>query len=548
MSIATEEQRLINAKAAIKTAIEAKGVTVGAIKLDAYAAKIDLITGGAEPDWVKPADWIDISTVADNTIKLLVADISEIIAFSVTCVGGYTVDWGDGVTDNWASGAVATHSYTTGGTPCSRGYNTFAITISSQSANQITAFGIGALALQRQYDMPILWAVFGTTGLTTCNRMFCNTGGYIMRASYLEKVTFPSSLSNCISFNEAFASAISLMSVDMPTTYSSSVISFYSTFSNCSNLRSLNFNAASLNISTMANCFNVCKLLKAITLPTTINGCSSFNTTFSNCSNLTSITLPTINTRCDASSIFNTCTKITNITFNSSWEDKIIALQNAFLSCYSLQNLILPSTVYLTFATAYAGTFNSCFSLREITFPTNNSSQVLENINSILASCFNLETINNFPSFTGAAYMSTPFSACKMLKDFSNLNDIGNTITSFDHATTFSTLTSITTFSCRNKITGRFVFAGGATSGLSISELASLSSLTLDNAASTFAGASPQIDISYTSMDVAALAALAASLPTLSGKTIRIRGCSGASDTSYDAAFAAKGFSINRLT
>lgn len=49
MSVASEIARLQNAKASIKTAIENKGVTVGDIKLDAYSAKIDEISTGAEP-------------------------------------------------------------------------------------------------------------------------------------------------------------------------------------------------------------------------------------------------------------------------------------------------------------------------------------------------------------------------------------------------------------------------------------------------------------------------------------------------------------------
>lgn len=50
MSIASELQDKINAKAAIKAAIEAKGVTVGDVKLNQYAAKIDEIEqGGGDP-------------------------------------------------------------------------------------------------------------------------------------------------------------------------------------------------------------------------------------------------------------------------------------------------------------------------------------------------------------------------------------------------------------------------------------------------------------------------------------------------------------------
>lgn len=48
MSIASEITRLQNAKAAIKTAIEAKGVTVGSGSIDTYASKIESIQTGTD--------------------------------------------------------------------------------------------------------------------------------------------------------------------------------------------------------------------------------------------------------------------------------------------------------------------------------------------------------------------------------------------------------------------------------------------------------------------------------------------------------------------
>lgn len=47
-TIAEELTRIQAAKADIKTAIEEKGVTVGTDKIDTYADKIRMITGGGE--------------------------------------------------------------------------------------------------------------------------------------------------------------------------------------------------------------------------------------------------------------------------------------------------------------------------------------------------------------------------------------------------------------------------------------------------------------------------------------------------------------------
>lgn len=51
MSIATEIERIQNAKSSIKTAIENKGVTVGNGTIDTYASKIDEITTGSGENW-----------------------------------------------------------------------------------------------------------------------------------------------------------------------------------------------------------------------------------------------------------------------------------------------------------------------------------------------------------------------------------------------------------------------------------------------------------------------------------------------------------------
>lgn len=50
MSITTEIERIQNAKASIKTAIENKGVEVGEGRIDTYASKIEEIVGSATED------------------------------------------------------------------------------------------------------------------------------------------------------------------------------------------------------------------------------------------------------------------------------------------------------------------------------------------------------------------------------------------------------------------------------------------------------------------------------------------------------------------
>lgn len=105
MSVASEIQRIQNAKAAIKTAIEGKGVTVpSSTLLDGYAALITSIPSGGStneisfPAWVKNGDthlWLDIR----NTYQLAQQ-------LRIRMIG--TIDWGDGTVES-----VSVTTYTT---------------------------------------------------------------------------------------------------------------------------------------------------------------------------------------------------------------------------------------------------------------------------------------------------------------------------------------------------------------------------------------------------------------------------------------------------
>lgn len=106
MAISDEITRLTNAKAAIKTAIEGKGVTVpSSTLLDGYAVLITSIPSGGStneisyPAWVKDGDthlWIDIR----NTYQLAQQ-------LRIRMIG--TIDWGDGTTVD----SVSVTTYTT---------------------------------------------------------------------------------------------------------------------------------------------------------------------------------------------------------------------------------------------------------------------------------------------------------------------------------------------------------------------------------------------------------------------------------------------------
>ena len=92
--------------------------------------------------WVRPADWITITDTAGE-VQFLMSDITTAytaIATQYTGSGNIYIDWGDGTTDTISSTTATTnHQYTSGGTPCSLGYNTWKIRVYGDVGTTLTS-------------------------------------------------------------------------------------------------------------------------------------------------------------------------------------------------------------------------------------------------------------------------------------------------------------------------------------------------------------------------------------------------------------------------
>lgn len=173
---------------------------------------IESVTGTAY-GWQPQSDWAGVSTfkqVADNEIHLLCADGDIAFAVTVASSGTYSIDWGDGTTETLrASGTTYQHRYTIGaGTPCAQGYTTFKIRIYAATGNitryetQKTSYtSSGATEIS-----PVIWAVFGTRYLTTCQNLLYST---YVRPKILEYFILPGQADG-ISFQNIALGAASL--------------------------------------------------------------------------------------------------------------------------------------------------------------------------------------------------------------------------------------------------------------------------------------------------------------------------------------------------
>ena len=348
--------------------------------------------------------------------------------------------------------------------------------------------------------------------LTTMQSTFQTCGS-------LGEVTLPTTVTgSTISLSGTFTSCTSLSSITIPSSYNISTLS--STFNGCSNLVTCNLpNNAQNSITTMVSTFQNCYSLINLTLPTSMTGVTSLIQTFQNATSLESVVLPsTMNSCTTMNSIFSGCTNLTSVTLPTSMSAlTTTGLSSAISGCAALKNIVYPATIAVTLSTLSMATTASP-SLQTITFPTTQTTSVTS-----LSGLFNY-----LPGLTGAF----------------NTDKLGNNSTG---ATVYITGTSIMganlaarrllslDFTCKFSV---FAFNGTVTRPLA------LNSLRLRNSGTgQYAGASPQINVSYTSLDTAALNQLFTDLPTITAKTINITGCPGAATCTRSIA-TAKGWTI----
>jgi len=99
--------------------------------------------------WVRKTDWLPlvVDPATDHKfVGLFAVRNRDINAVAFTAAGNYTVDWGDGTSDNFASGATAQKTYNfadiSSSTLTSEGFKQVIITITPQSGQNLTTVNL----------------------------------------------------------------------------------------------------------------------------------------------------------------------------------------------------------------------------------------------------------------------------------------------------------------------------------------------------------------------------------------------------------------------
>lgn len=467
-SLTDKIQQLFTTKQRIKSAIVAKGVKVAAdVPFADYATKIEEIPQMNPDDWKPHPDWPDISEVADNEIKLLVADGSG-IAFATTVAnnGTFSIDWGDGTIEhNCASGSTKEHQYVPGsGTPCSIGYSTYVVRIFNATDN-ITLWKLARHSFHSgiQYQN-ILWININAKFITSYSNFLGNNIQINCRT-----------LESCI-----------ISSLDYCT-------SIYGAFTGCTSL-------------------------KNIVLPKFGNVTTTCNSAFSNCISLTKITLPDDwNNVIGIQSMFESCYSLTDVKLPSTW-GKLTQLNSLFYNCQSLKDISIPNN--WGNVTMCTNLFASCYSLISVVLPLTWGN--MQYTDSMFSDCYNLSSINLPVNFGNLFSSQSMFNRCFSLRLVNNISSIGS-------LTSHTNIDRILAY-CHaydSDIIINSLLQNIGIYGSNLTDVLKISSIRLTNPGSLFAGSSPQVNVSYTSLPQAALVDLFNDLPVLAGKTINITGCTG---------------------
>jgi len=404
--------------------------------------------------WTRPADWITITDDA-NKIQFLVSDqvsASVGIYSNFTRISGsqnILIDWGDGTTDTVSATGLTTtnHTFTTGGTPSTQGYNTWVVTVtftgsgtSSMTRLQIsppsTLNGVTPLLGSM---IPVLEAYYGDTiaaSIATFANYFITGGNPAYNAKLLKYVKFPAT-SASTTFQNCFNGAAGLARVVMPTS-ASSATNFNQFATGAVQLESCDLSGCSTGITDLSSAFSGCSNLTSVKFPAALDSCTTLSSAFLSCRSLTNITLPSLNACITWTSAFSGCTDLLWCRITSFATSGTINLTSTWSGCYSMQWCWWPASVAVGLAWTWSSTFTSCYALQSFTFPENWNGTTFD-----FAGCFGLTNVN-FPTTSMSNLSSFSFGTCYNLQEISLPTTVASGISLSNSFTSCTALSSIT--------------------------------------------------------------------------------------------------------
>jgi surface protein len=340
MSIATALQAKIDEKEAIRLAIETKGVTVDpSVLLSGYPTKIDEISQGST-GYQRPADWLEIDSLVvdlDEKFVGLYAIYEDSNFISVKVTGAYTVDWGDGIVENYTSGVQCYHQYDYAdfvGTESTRGYRQAIVTV---TPNGGTLTNIDLQKKHNQSGLPSYTLGWLDIKMSGANISSMTIGESIYKLALLEQFSFIGSNLVTNMYN-MFYNCYALQTIPLLDT--SSVTNMHQMFSNCYALQTIPL-LDTQAVNNMTQMFYTCTALQTIPLLDT-SAVTSMSQMFLYCYALQTIPLLDTSSVTNMHQMFYYCYTLQSIPLLDT--SKVTSMYNMFGNCYALSIGTLSGT------------------------------------------------------------------------------------------------------------------------------------------------------------------------------------------------------------
>ena len=364
-------------------------MAIGSFKLPNTAAVTPV-----DPDaWIRPTDWLSMPTIGTQEfIGLLAITDDDANHIALACAGAYTVDWGDGTSQNIATGVVAQHSYTysaiSAGTLSTRGYKQVLVRVTPQAGQNLTA-----VSLQQQNSILAKVHVTGwlDVAIKGSNITSLAIGGSTVTNGMLENVDIYS-FGSITSLNTLFNFCYSLQKVNLPST--ASVTNFSYMFQNCIALRTIPL-FSTVSGTNFEGMFNGCLTFRTMPLLDT-SAATNMSSMFTSCTNLT--TIPLLNTvnNLNFSYMFQNCYRLESIPLLDTAKGTNFSYM--FAGCQTLTTIPLINTINNLNA---SNMFNLCYRLQYL--PLLNTGKVT-NFSDMFPYCLSLQQLPNFNTALGTNF------------------------------------------------------------------------------------------------------------------------------------------------
>lgn len=326
--------------------------------LDAHG----LVGGGnGEAVWTRPADWLALPAVLPSEQKFvgLHAVFPESNFCSLSAAGAFTVDWGDGVVENFAADATASHLYdyaatALNGTECSRGYKQAIVTVTPQAGQTLTTLNLhkkhGQAGLQSYASGFLDIAVSGPSLTTLLVGSYSNTSGAaLVRFALLEQAQLHSF--GGTNLGRLFYGCSALQS--LPALDTTGATDLTQMFYQCYALRRVPVFDTSA-ATTLSLLFNNCQSLVELPLLDT-HLCTNFSSFASGCSSLRHFPAFDMSAATNLSYLCNNCFSLES--FPLVVTSNVTNMTGAFSSCQALE--AIPA-LDLGNVTDFTNAFNNC--------------------------------------------------------------------------------------------------------------------------------------------------------------------------------------------